>query len=572
MKRIYWVAVALGAFTLAGAGLWNLWEQDVFWQIRAGRELLQTGKFPTEETWTYTSSGRPWANLQWISTLLLAGMHALGGDLGLIFWRGALIALLFIQFGRILVASQGGASPQGQAADRGFLIFEWALLAPLLFSALALRLQLRPDTFVFLTYARLIELWILPLSERRKITESLAWVALSSNLHAGTTPFLALVAATFYGAQSLRSGGLLRWASFCLALGVAIFLNPYPVQSAQFIWEHFFYSDHNRLTNPDHLPLSVRLFDVSEVGFTGWAWAILSGAGWLSWAISWGSLAHRSKLPAAYQSPTMIGVVGAILTSLCFNRTRAFPYLLIFFLPLVAAELRAIWNRARAQTQLKALAAASFLGWAVLLPAQHALEKQDWGIALHPRLFPVRATEFIRENRPRQNLYHTFTYGAYLVGKLPDYKLFGDPRETPFRHLQDLVSRNFADADQFRQYAREANINTILIPIPKTRQLPGGQWDDVIARFNPASDWALVFFDAISVVIVRRIPEHDELIRKHEFEVLRPNLPPAVPLPPALLQPERARKAWNETQRCLRNQPDLAYCQRALQLLNERKR
>ena len=50
-----------------------IWEQDLFWQLRAGNELLLTAELPYEDEWSYTSRGRAWLNVQRLSTLWRRG-------------------------------------------------------------------------------------------------------------------------------------------------------------------------------------------------------------------------------------------------------------------------------------------------------------------------------------------------------------------------------------------------------------------------------------------------------------------------------------------------------------------
>jgi hypothetical protein len=38
---------------------------DIFWQIRAGEEILRTWVVPVVEAWSYTVPGAPWNNHEW---------------------------------------------------------------------------------------------------------------------------------------------------------------------------------------------------------------------------------------------------------------------------------------------------------------------------------------------------------------------------------------------------------------------------------------------------------------------------------------------------------------------------
>eukprot|EP00971_Amphidinium_carterae_P210917 4185018-Amphidinium_carterae.1 len=58
----------------------RLWEQDVWWQLRLGDEIVFHGKgFPEYEEWTYTSSDVPFHNHWWLCTILFSLVYHYAG-------------------------------------------------------------------------------------------------------------------------------------------------------------------------------------------------------------------------------------------------------------------------------------------------------------------------------------------------------------------------------------------------------------------------------------------------------------------------------------------------------------
>ena len=83
--RIVGTALAVAILAALGAATgWQLWEQDVFWQSRAGGEILAGQGIQTIDTWSLTANGRPWLNTQWLATVLIHLVHAGYGITGLI--------------------------------------------------------------------------------------------------------------------------------------------------------------------------------------------------------------------------------------------------------------------------------------------------------------------------------------------------------------------------------------------------------------------------------------------------------------------------------------------------------
>lgn len=81
---------AFGSLVLAGAGA-PIADSDVWWHVRTGQWILHHG-VPHHEPWAFTALGRVWVPTSWLSDLVLALVHGLGG------WRA-------VQVYQVLVAA-----------------------------------------------------------------------------------------------------------------------------------------------------------------------------------------------------------------------------------------------------------------------------------------------------------------------------------------------------------------------------------------------------------------------------------------------------------------------------------
>lgn len=52
---------------------------DIFWMVRAGRMIIDTGSIPSIDTFSYTVFGARWNNHEWLYELLAALLHRAGG-------------------------------------------------------------------------------------------------------------------------------------------------------------------------------------------------------------------------------------------------------------------------------------------------------------------------------------------------------------------------------------------------------------------------------------------------------------------------------------------------------------
>lgn len=71
---------------------WPLIDGDVWWHIRAGEEVLRTGRVPNVDTWSIVGAGRPWTSQDWLANVLLAVGNSFGS------WGQTALSLLFGAF------------------------------------------------------------------------------------------------------------------------------------------------------------------------------------------------------------------------------------------------------------------------------------------------------------------------------------------------------------------------------------------------------------------------------------------------------------------------------------------
>src|ERR1700674_550204 len=76
---------------------WPLIDGAVWWPIRAGEQVLQTGAVSHVDTWSIVGAGRAWTSQDWLANVLLAAGNSLGpwGQTLLSFLFGAITVLAF---------------------------------------------------------------------------------------------------------------------------------------------------------------------------------------------------------------------------------------------------------------------------------------------------------------------------------------------------------------------------------------------------------------------------------------------------------------------------------------------
>lgn len=128
-----WSVLAVALPVLA-AFIANLSAVDLAYHVRAGGIVLDTGRIPTADTFTFAAAGASWLNQQWGAQVVLASIYRLAGWTGLTLLRAGLIGLTF---GFLFAACR----------RRGLDIRRAAWLTIGAFAVTAVALALRPQLF-----------------------------------------------------------------------------------------------------------------------------------------------------------------------------------------------------------------------------------------------------------------------------------------------------------------------------------------------------------------------------------------------------------------------------------------
>ncbi len=535
-----------GFFLLIVFGLlstWQLWEQDIFWQIRAGDEILSGMGLQTVDTWSFTGAGRPWINFQWLATVLIRMAYGFGREGGLVVFRAICAMILFSIMAAIL-----RQNPQDKKLSTAFILLPW------IFLCIAFKIEMRSDLFNFILFAGLIWLWASQGFDRYKTWLTLVCSLIAVNLHAGTAPFVILLSCVLLISDArITFQKRLVW---CVASALTMFANPYGYKVLAPIKDIFFYSETNLFDNYDHYALMFGRASLEQFGIAAWAWSIYAVCA---------AIAFLSETKSNWKKSRLTWVVtflmGVILTTLSINRMRAIPYHVLFFLPYMGRAL----DRPFSLTLSPVIRRLMLAVFAVLLIYGFSVQEKNYplqrGLSLSPVVWPMGSARFIASTKPQGQILHTWGYGGYFVWHLRDYKTFGDPREAMFWDLQSKMLAAQGDPAVMRRLCQEYGINIAVIPTPAPQfNQEARTFIDGLSVIFPAQEWALVYFDDISTVLIKRIPAHQAIIQKNEFLYLKPQLPGTFSLRSSRQDAVSDVVFKNELTRCRTNEPLNVIC------------
>jgi hypothetical protein len=143
---------------------------DLAYQLRAGAEILATGRIPTTDTWTFTMAGQPWVDQQWLAQVVLRAVESLGGWVGLAAFRAILVGAIF--GGTCLIAVR-----------RGLDVRTAAILSLLAFVVAAPALALRPQLLGMLCFVGVLLLVVDRRAHPGRLWLAPVIVAIWANIH-----------------------------------------------------------------------------------------------------------------------------------------------------------------------------------------------------------------------------------------------------------------------------------------------------------------------------------------------------------------------------------------------------
>jgi hypothetical protein len=547
---VAWLALLVAAFA---AGLFRIREFDTFWHLVSGRWILEHRALPHTDPFRFSSAAEPWTDHEWLFQVFLSWVEQLGGLDGLIVVRALIVATLATVL--LLALRHTGVS-----------LLTAFLLALCTLVLSRLRFLIRPELASLLGLAVLLA----TLQQFRRDGRMIRLIVLAgvvvfwANAHLGVLVVPPLAALYLIGTRlpggtgsPNRGGQPPSWSIvvgapllFTAAIainpnGIGVFGVPGKIAAAL----------HDLAgVNPEWLPLlSVPL-----------PWVFVAMALLIStWVIEW------RRIGSIDCSTALVAVALAALTMMSV-RHRGLFYIAAAF---AFAESLAAIQFERQETPAPPRRAL----WPVLLSGAAVLgfvfppmwgpfgvrDRISFGFGLEAGRYPVGAADAVSEWADLENVFNDVATGGYLLWRwYPERLVFIDGRNEVHPELlseltsavstregwQALLDRYdidgaildylalpgmVLDGDPSRRLLPRVNSVAANAPVAKlpvaklpATRLPGA--DNPAARsslyFAPES-FALVYWDDVAMLFVRRAPDREREIDAKEFPVVRPDEP-----------------------------------------------
>jgi hypothetical protein len=474
------MAIAVGAVMFALTVAKGVQDPDYFWHLTTGKLIVQTGRVPSVDPFSFTWLGQPWTPHEWLSEVvifrLVDGLGRIGALFVFALFPAAIFGLLAAAFAR-----------------RGTRVLAVALPFALGAFTLIPYVTLRPQAISWLMLAGLVWFLLEASAEHpRRFLILIPWFALWANLHglyvvglgvAGMYLLFTLAGRTpMSPARGWALGGVAGaiGASMLTPAGPIGILYPLRyVEAGDWGLANIQEWQSPSFHEPAHLAF---LLLIVAVGLNGGR----RTPGWLvalSWVgIAMGLLALRN-VPVAVVlcMPTL--VLG--LEDRLRARAERRP-------PKPIPPSRALGRR---WMELGAALAIAIGSIAVLVP-------RDMNGAIDTNLakrFPIAGVDRLMQLAPKANVFAEYGWGGYVIWRMADggAHVFVDGRNDMYSQqvLEDYTAIRAADPG-WQDLAAQYGVEAILLP-PTTTLTRG-----------PASDagWCEVLRDDRQVLYLRDCP------------------------------------------------------------------
>ena len=483
---------------------------DAWWHLKAAELMLEDGRVPTEDMFSFTAEGNRWVYQSWLASLVLYGIYNLGDIPAMILARAAVLSAAF---GMSWVAARRRGVSAGIASVVIIVCAfqtRWrALTRPHLFSFLmfmafylvlqhALTRPQRPE--------QESEPTVEPLSRSNKKWLLLlpALTVLWTNLHAGFLSGILLIGA-FGAGEAVRllqargwpnvvkaflkepSGSRLRTlVVICLLCIAASVITPYGPHILFYPFRLLFGVETVRNINewqPTPFETDFLIFWMVHGLY------VLVFLRSILFAV--GRNRFRTELPRITVDLLLAGGFGF----LAIRSVRHLSWCMLLAAPVLGYHLWrvAAENQGEGQARKKAkVYAAVVFALGLSLVMTHVANKKAFGFAPRPGRAPVQACDWLEKNEIFGRPYHNYEWGGYLIWRLwPRQKVFIDGRCLVYGDeiIGQYLQVKAAD-EGWRSVLQQWDVDMLILRY---------QHDDWAHMFD-SDRWRCVYWDDHSVV------------------------------------------------------------------------
>lgn len=146
---------------------------------------------------------------------------------------------------------------------------------------------------------------------------------------------------------------------------------------------------------------------------------------------------------------------------------------------------------------------------------------REAGLGVSNRYFPQGLYNFMIENKIKGTPYNNFDTGGYYKWLFPDQKIFIDSRninDEIFNEYYSILKMQPGFQNKLDKYG----IDLVIFFEPKLSRYPNIMKQQVTEFLINNKDWALIYWDDLSMLFAKRVQKNEDLITRYDYKVFNP--------------------------------------------------
>ncbi len=489
-------------------------EPDVWWQIRTGQYIIETGSVPEVDVFSYTYDGTEWINVKWLTEVLMALVsNSLGPEFLMLLQWLALLLMLYLLYRIILelhIALRGKAGSFSPAVMLVLLLF---------MAGMAYRLNARPEMVSHVFTAVFLYLFIRHHNRvDYRIFLLIPLQMLWANMHEAYGVGIVMMLIFLFGrwlqfyfyegpGKALRKKENLKLTGVVIVAILVCGIHPSGIRMIWHPLEIFGQLGDNKFTT--------ELFSYKQDGYWQFPSYLMI---LIALMVAGVGLLHRkkyawNKLPLAYP------LLFAAFLYLSLQAYRNIPFFLLVAIPPLAVTASTLFADKIYSRIIAITAAVAFYIWVGSGNFyERFIPREKYGLRIDPSRSVIGPARYIKQHNISGNGFVDYISSSYFLWYMaPDFKSYIDLRDLDI--YEELFIKNILMA-----YAR-----------PQTPTKMGGNLWEVMEREDDFSyvvllnreafmplhhhlinlpDWTMAYSDLNATVYLKNVEANQHLIEQ----------------------------------------------------------
>lgn len=474
-------------------------DYDLWWHMALGKSIYDTGEIYDADEFSYTFTGTHQFSSEWLSDLVIFLSYRAGGMLGVNILKAlVLVFTLFLLF--LAIRNRTGDDAPG--------FFAAVLTLTVVLFAIRFRLFIRPYIFSYLFIV--IFIYVLSSFERHgryKVLFILPAIQVFwSNMYSASA-FGPMIFGFFMAGRFLGKGGrkeMPKLSTVFMLIIAASLISPEFYKPYSFLLG--FATESSISLQGEFQPLSTQILWGYGIRYTFAYQALVLGSliyfiflgGWKNLYLVLLSAVFLAQSILHVRMIDLFSLVAAI--SFCISLERL---------------LRRFAGPISRKAVMTPIMSAIML---ILIPVSIIGSKTYvFGTGIQEDTFPEDALAFLDKEKISGTMFNSYPFGGYIMWRSPHRKTFIDGRHShmyPYDFFTDYLEM-LKDANAWKSADEKWAFDYALLEYDmRSRLYP--------LHLNDNPDWALVYWDNISTVYLKRTEPYLKIIEQYEYKVTQP--------------------------------------------------